>query len=314
MENFASPGAIAPVSELAHSEEYFGPYRDFWWNTDFLALMAARWQLGACRRVLDMGCGQCHWSRLLLPYLAKSAHVTAFDKDAKWAAGSEGLVRDFAARSTVLEFQQGDAHQLPFANDSFDLVTCQTVLIHLANPAAALTEMKRVVRPGGLVVCVEPCNLASVATPTMFTPTTSVDELCDEFRYALLCERAKTAAGEGDSSLGSSLAHLFQLTGFSHIKSYLSDKAHAVLPPYGDAESAASVAELLAAARADRSDLADRQVDAWIAALQDPDAVAFVERYRARKADHPNDLPAMIKEGSYWDSGAALMYLVSGRK
>lgn len=50
MEHSNSKGALAsvsssPVPALAHSEELFGAFRDFWWNSDFLDLMAQRWQL-----------------------------------------------------------------------------------------------------------------------------------------------------------------------------------------------------------------------------------------------------------------------------
>ncbi|MCB1601644.1 MAG: class I SAM-dependent methyltransferase [Xanthomonadales bacterium] len=45
-----------------------------------------------------------------------------------------------------------DAHALPFADDSFDLVFSYAVLEHLWNPLLALREIKRVLRPGGWYV------------------------------------------------------------------------------------------------------------------------------------------------------------------
>ena len=54
---------------------------------------------------------------------------------------------------------RGDATEIPLPSESFDVVTCQTVLMHLAQPADALREMLRILRPGGLLVCVEPNNL-----------------------------------------------------------------------------------------------------------------------------------------------------------
>ncbi|MET0663803.1 MAG: class I SAM-dependent methyltransferase [Ilumatobacteraceae bacterium] len=51
-----------------------------------------------------------------------------------------------------------DAVALPFADDSFDAVLCVTVLCHrsIESPAAAVAEMARVVRPGGVVCLMEP--------------------------------------------------------------------------------------------------------------------------------------------------------------
>jgi SAM-dependent methyltransferase len=46
----------------------------------------------------------------------------------------------------------GDVHSLPFADNSFSMVTSQAVFEHLANPQAAAQELIRVTRPGGLII------------------------------------------------------------------------------------------------------------------------------------------------------------------
>lgn len=314
MNNFSRDSAVASSPVLGHSEEYFGPYRDFWWNRDFLELMAQRWQLGRYQSLLDVGCGQCHWSRLLAPYLAAPAKIAAVDSDPKWARGSETPAKEFAALNATLEVRQSDAHRLPFADASFDVVTCQTVLIHVNDPVAALREMVRVVKPGGAVICVEPCNLASTAFVSAPTEDISIDERCDDYRYLLLCEKGKIAAGEGDSSLGSKLAHLFQLAGLSDVQSYLSDKAHPLLPPYEGEESSVSIAAILDGISGGRIELAHQQDDRWIDALNDAGAKDFVDLYRRHNAHYAKALPAMIESGTFWESGAAVMYLVSATK
>jgi ubiquinone/menaquinone biosynthesis C-methylase UbiE len=52
----------------------------------------------------------------------------------------------------------GDVAHLPFADDSFDAALCVTVLCHrsIADPAAVVRELARVVRPGGTVALMEP--------------------------------------------------------------------------------------------------------------------------------------------------------------
>jgi ubiquinone/menaquinone biosynthesis C-methylase UbiE len=47
-------------------------------------------------------------------------------------------------------YVEGVAEALPFGDQSFDLVSRQTLLIHRADPAAVMGEMRRVARPGGL--------------------------------------------------------------------------------------------------------------------------------------------------------------------
>ena len=67
-----------------HSAEQFGAQRDFWWHRDFLDLMAARWRLAEASSLADIGCGLCHWSRLLYPYLRGPARFAGVDREARW--------------------------------------------------------------------------------------------------------------------------------------------------------------------------------------------------------------------------------------
>jgi len=56
-----------------HSEDYFGEQRDFWWNADFLELMARRLNFSSIHSVLDVGCGQGHWGQLLANSVIRSS-------------------------------------------------------------------------------------------------------------------------------------------------------------------------------------------------------------------------------------------------
>lgn len=144
--------------DAGHSEAYFGAYRDFWWNADFLQLLGARLQLHDCRRVLDVVSGLGHWTRLLLPLLAADAELSLIDRDPKWVQASQAWSNQPAYSSRAFDARHGSADALPYADASFDLVTCQTLLIHVSNPSAVLDEMRRVLAPGGLLLCVEPDN------------------------------------------------------------------------------------------------------------------------------------------------------------
>ena len=52
----------------------------------------------------------------------------------------------------VVEFRQGDVAEMPFANESFDLVVCQAAFKNFTLPRSALAEMHRVLRSGGTAV------------------------------------------------------------------------------------------------------------------------------------------------------------------
>jgi len=62
-----------------------------------------------------------------------------------------------------VDLQEGDAHHLPFADESFDTVVCTFSLCNIPDPHQALTEMQRVLRPGGRLVLVD--HIRSTSKP-----------------------------------------------------------------------------------------------------------------------------------------------------
>ncbi len=72
------------------------------------------------------------------------------------------FVLDFARQvkdevhSQNVSFQQGDAEQLAFRDETFDLVICSEVLEHVPDPQRALAEIRRVTKPGGTVILTTP--------------------------------------------------------------------------------------------------------------------------------------------------------------
>jgi SAM-dependent methyltransferase len=217
--------------QAAHSAEHFGDTRDHWWNLDFLQLMAKRWRLDVVRDVLDVGCGVGHWGMLLASVMADDVRVTGIDYEPTWVeeANARALARGLAGR---FSYRQGEAQRLPFPDDSFDLTTCQTVLIHLADPSAAIAEMLRVTRPGGLVAVAEPNNVSESLLLDSISSQADTDDIVELVRFQLTCERGKVALGEGDSSLGDRVPGLFVAQGLSGVEVHLNDKAIAVFPPY----------------------------------------------------------------------------------
>jgi SAM-dependent methyltransferase len=215
----------------AHSAEYFGDTRDHWWNLDFLQLMARRWRLDAVRDVLDVGCGVGHWGMLLASVLPEDTRVTGVDREPAWVdeARARALALGLADR---FSYQQGVAERLPFPDDAFDVTTCQTVLIHLADPAGAIAEMARVTRPGGLVAVAEPNNLTEALLLDSISNQAGVDDIVELIRFQLTCERGKVALGEGDNSLGDRVPGLFAAHGLADVEVFANDRATAVFPPY----------------------------------------------------------------------------------
>jgi ubiquinone/menaquinone biosynthesis C-methylase UbiE len=104
-----------------------------------------RWgQALAPTRVLDLATGGGH-TALALSSIAR--HVVAYDVTEPMLRAARGFLRERgAARAAVVA---GDGQALPFADGSFDVVTCRIAAHHFGDVAAAVREVRRVLRPGG---------------------------------------------------------------------------------------------------------------------------------------------------------------------
>ena len=88
-----------------------------------------------------------------------------------------------------------DASELPFADDSFDVVTCLEALEFLPDPRGALAEMCRVLRPGGTL-------LTTIRIDTRWMPNRAWSELKDAARSSRrwICSRFRFAIWQEDYS------------------------------------------------------------------------------------------------------------------
>jgi ubiquinone/menaquinone biosynthesis C-methylase UbiE len=66
------------------------------------------------------------------------------------------IAAETAAKAGVaVEFQQGDAANIPFAGDTFDFVVCRAAFKNFSDPHGALREMRRVLKPGGEALIID---------------------------------------------------------------------------------------------------------------------------------------------------------------
>jgi SAM-dependent methyltransferase len=124
------------------------------------------------RSVLDVGCGP---GTITVDIAGRVAPGRVVGIDAA------GAVLDEARRHAVeigvdVDFEVGDVYALDAADDSFDIVHAHQVLQHLADPVAALREMRRVCRPGGVVAVREVDYASAVSVPDVVTDWLSVYE------------------------------------------------------------------------------------------------------------------------------------------
>ena len=96
-------------------------------------------------RWLDVGCGNGAFTETLIGHCGPETVIAIDPSD-------DQLVYARTRRGVkTAEFQVGDAQKLPFAAHSFDVAVMALVISFLPDPAQAVAEMARVVRPGGWV-------------------------------------------------------------------------------------------------------------------------------------------------------------------
>jgi ubiquinone/menaquinone biosynthesis C-methylase UbiE len=103
--------------------------------------------------VLDSGCGAGLETVRLARLVAPSGKVTGLD-------ASQGFLAEARKRARGLklpiEYREGDAQRLPFADRSFDVARAERLFLYLQEPATALAELARVTRNKGSVYVIEP--------------------------------------------------------------------------------------------------------------------------------------------------------------
>ena len=117
------------------------------WRDDIMARMNV--QEGD--KALDVCCGTADWTIALANAVGPAGEVTGLDF-------SEGMLE--AGRPKVQAYPnvkliQGNAMELPFPDNTFDVVTIGFGLRNVPDYLTVLKEMNRVLKPGGMIACLE---------------------------------------------------------------------------------------------------------------------------------------------------------------
>ncbi|MGB2714073.1 MAG: metalloregulator ArsR/SmtB family transcription factor [Vicinamibacterales bacterium] len=103
------------------------------------ALLDPQWTLG------DLGCGTGALSASLAPFVAR---IIAVDRSGEMLEAAERRLRELPN----VQVRKGDLESLPLDDAAIDAATLVLVLHHLPDPAAAIRETARVLKPGGRVL------------------------------------------------------------------------------------------------------------------------------------------------------------------
>ena len=102
--------------------------------------------------LLDLGCGPGFIS-VSLAELIVPGELYGIDMEPSQVAIASQIAEEHGCENT--EFRVADAAELPFADQFFDVVHCCDILAYIPDTAAVLEEVKRVLKPGGIISCRE---------------------------------------------------------------------------------------------------------------------------------------------------------------
>lgn len=103
-------------------------------------------------KVLDIGCGPGTITVDLAGHVP-GGHVTGLERVGDVLVQARALAKEKGVAN--VDFVEGDANALQYADDTFDVVLCHQVLQHVKDPVGILAEMRRVTKTGGIVAARE---------------------------------------------------------------------------------------------------------------------------------------------------------------
>ncbi len=116
-------------------------------SAEALALLVDAAHPGPDHTTLDIACGP---GSVVVAMAKRARHATGLDATQAMLDQARALAEAEGRKNVT--WAEGNVYALPFQEQSFDIVTCRFAFHHFARPLAALAEMVRVCRPGGVVL------------------------------------------------------------------------------------------------------------------------------------------------------------------
>jgi SAM-dependent methyltransferase len=158
--------------------------------------------------VLDCGCGEATIT-LGVAEAVRAGWVVAVDLKQDSFAAARRHAASTGRRN--LAFTVADCRQLPFRDAAFDALLCHSVLETLDDPATAVSELRRLTKPGGVV------GAASVEYSGIIL---GGQKTAGPYRFYDIRQRLWRAEGIAEPNMGRRLRGLFQEAGFARVEAF----------------------------------------------------------------------------------------------
>ena len=155
-------------------------------------------------RILDFGCGPGTIS-LGLAQAVDPGELHGVDMEESQIDLARAVAQEHGQENAI--FHLGDVMELPFEDGFFDVAHCHNVLVHVPDTQAALTEVRRVLKPSGIIACRELICESSSTYPDFGV----LRRAWDMFQDLL-------AADEGHPQIGKELKGHILAVGFENVR------------------------------------------------------------------------------------------------
>ena len=162
-----------------------------------------------CKNIIEVGCGVGAQSEILLRRHPK-IHLTGVDLSTAQLEAAKKTLSELSYAKGRFELKEGNAEDLEFESDHFDGAFLCWILEHVPSPETVLSEVRRVLRPGGHIMVTEVMNSSFFLEP--YSPNV--------WKYWMAFNDHQYEIG-GDPFIGAKLGNMLHSVGFKDIQTNL---------------------------------------------------------------------------------------------
>ena len=204
--------------------DYLKLTRSLYLNVDYLQFLVEKvWKITKKVDVVDFGCGYGYLGLVLMPSLPEGSTYTGVDI-------SEELIKKgreiFKSVPFDHKFILSSANGVPENDDTFDIAICNSVLMHIPEPDAVLTEMKRITKNDGMIITCE--SNWNAVNALLYIDGIKKSRITDLGFLQILFERIHEKT-KTDGNIGMKMPVIMARNNIKNIQARISDSVRIIL-------------------------------------------------------------------------------------
>ncbi len=202
------------------------------WRESTIERIASWLDLSSGITAVDVGCGLGYLGWTFWRHFGSGSTYVGVDCSVKLLREAHENSSNWSEGGRAC-FVNASANGIPLPDECADWTMCQTLLMHLEFPEEALSEMIRITKPGGVIMCMEPDNISSslsMVSNSVYSP--SIEEKLAQFKMQLIWAEGRAKLGRGDWGIGTKVPGMMANLGLIRIDALYNDSARFAHPPY----------------------------------------------------------------------------------